>query len=282
MGRSDAFEQGIGGFDLRSGRAFRLLIPPELQHRKSQNFLEYIACMTQLVCLLVESDWQPGDSFLSIGDNSSAIGWIKKLNFKPEEEAEQATHLALARYMTRTLSDLDVIQFGQWLPGADNGVADALSRQHDLSDLEVTDAMKTSFPSQTPNGFHIKALPPEITSWAIYWMRHDQGTRELPPELQLKAKRGGTDGSSSSTTANSKTTSFYGSSHPMNATCSSVHSHSPHKTASGPNPLKDMTTWLQEHAAPQSMQYARPSSQPVGTIPGQIQTENLRSFYNAN
>jgi hypothetical protein len=142
--------------------------------------------------------------------------------------------------------------------------------------------MKTSFPSQTPNGFHIKALPPEITSWAIYWMRHDQGTRELPPELQLKAKRGGTDGSSSSTTANSKTTSFYGSSHPMNATCSSVHSHSPHKTASGPNPLKDMTTWLQEHAAPQSMQYARPSLQPVGTIPGQKQTENLRSFYNAN
>jgi hypothetical protein len=131
MGRSDAFEQGIGGFDLRSGRAFRLLIPPELQHRKSQNFLEYVACMTQLVCLLVESDWQPGDSFLSIGNNSSAIGWIKKLNFKPEEEAEQATHLALARYMTRTLSDLDVIQFGQWLPGADNGVADALSRQHD-------------------------------------------------------------------------------------------------------------------------------------------------------
>jgi hypothetical protein len=33
IGRSDAFEGSIGGFDLTSGRAWRLAIPPDLQHK---------------------------------------------------------------------------------------------------------------------------------------------------------------------------------------------------------------------------------------------------------
>jgi hypothetical protein len=44
LGRLDAFEGGIGGYDLTSGRAWRFAIPFELQHKKSQNFLEYLAC----------------------------------------------------------------------------------------------------------------------------------------------------------------------------------------------------------------------------------------------
>jgi hypothetical protein len=77
LGRSDAFEGGIGGYDLTSGRAWRFEIPEHLKHRKSQNFLEYLACMTQLMCLLYDCDWRPGDSFLCIGDNTSALGWIQ-------------------------------------------------------------------------------------------------------------------------------------------------------------------------------------------------------------
>jgi hypothetical protein len=61
LGRSDAFEQGIGGFDLTTGRAWRLEIPEHLRHKKSQNFLEYLACMTQLMCLLHDNAWKPGD-----------------------------------------------------------------------------------------------------------------------------------------------------------------------------------------------------------------------------
>jgi hypothetical protein len=59
LGRSDAFEGGIGGYDLSSGRAWRFAIPSELQHRKSQNFLEYLARMIQLMCLLAEVPWRP-------------------------------------------------------------------------------------------------------------------------------------------------------------------------------------------------------------------------------
>jgi hypothetical protein len=251
-----------------------------MQHKKSQNFLEYIARMTQLVCLLYESNWQPGDSFLSIGDNKSTVSWIKKSNFNPDEIPEQASHLALARHMTTLLLNLDVIQFGQWLPGVDNGVADALSRRHDLSDSELTEFINISFPSQVPTGFRISPLHPEITSWAIYWVQHVHGTKELPPELFQKATLGGKDGWSSSTTVSSTTTSSSADLRSTNDTCYSGPLPTQHGAANGPNPLKDMTIWLQEHAVPPSTQSARPSLQPVGTIPARTRTASLHSFYN--
>jgi hypothetical protein len=80
-----------------------------------------------------------------VGDNSSALGWIHKSNFKPETEPDQATHLAMARYITLLLADIGVIQSSQWLPGMDNGVADALSRQHDKSDMELTETIVSSY-----------------------------------------------------------------------------------------------------------------------------------------
>jgi hypothetical protein len=279
IGRSDAYEKGIGGYDLTSGRAWRLAIPTDCQHTKSQNFLEYLACLTQLLCMLTESDWKPGDCFLSVGDNTSALGWIRKSNFKPEEIAEQATHLALARHVTTVLTDLDVIQCGQWLPGSDNGVADVLSRDHETTDAELTQLIVKSYPSQTPSGFQISPLPPEITSWALYWVRHTHEMTESPPIPLQRATRGGSGGSNSSTTVNSRTTSSFASSPNTNGTSYSEPSHTEPATTSGPCPRRDMITWLREHAVPPSTQYARPSSQPVGTIPARTRTANLRLFY---
>jgi hypothetical protein len=282
MGRSDAYEKGIGGYDLTSGRAWRLPIPKKWQLKKSQNFLEYLACMVQLLCLLYESNWQPGDSFLSIGDNTSALGWIWKSKFYPETDPEQATHLALARYMTLLLADLDVVQFGLWLPGIDNGVADALSRQFEKTDNELTDFITSSYPSQTPPGFQIKALPRDNTLWALYWVRHSHVTKESPPVLRPKGTHGGDDGSSFSITANSKTMSISDSSHHMNVNSSLEHSPTRPAAASGQSPRKAMITWLREHAVPQSTRYVRPSAQPVGMIPAKTRTANLYSFYGVN
>jgi hypothetical protein len=45
---------------------------------------------------------------------------------------------------------------------------------------------------------------------------------------------------------------------------------------SGPNPQKDMITWLQEHAV---RLCARPSAQPVLTTPAKTRMVNLHSFY---
>jgi hypothetical protein len=43
--------------------------------------------------MLTENEWEKGDCFLSIGDNTSALGWIHKSNFHPEEDKEQSSHL---------------------------------------------------------------------------------------------------------------------------------------------------------------------------------------------
>jgi hypothetical protein len=282
IGRSDAFEGGIGGYDLSSGRAWRYQIQPEDQNQKSQNFLEYLACMTQLVCMLGGNNWRRDDCFLIVGDNTSALGWIRKSNFTPEKDPEQATHLALARHITAMLADFGVTQSGQWRPGVDNGVADTLSRQHDPSDAELTDLIFKSFPEQTPNGFQIQALAPEITSWVRYWVQHTHDTKESPPEPLPRLKCGGGDGSSSYTSARSETTCSSVNSHPKNASSSLEPSLIKPAPANGPCPQKDMITWLRAHAAQPSIACVRPSSQPVGTIPARTRTANLLSFYDAN
>jgi hypothetical protein len=281
FGRSDAFEGGLGGYDLTSGRAWRFPIPTELQHRKSQNYLEYLACMIQLVCMLAENKWEPGDCFLSVGDNTSALGWIHKSNFHPDKDKEQASHLALARHITNMLADLNIIQCGQWLPGDDNGVADTLSREHVMNDHDLTNLIVSSYPSQTPIGFRISPLPPAIISWATYWMQHAHGMKELPPVLFPKGTPGGNGGWSSCTTVNSTmTSSFANSRHTSDIYCSEP-LHSPPETVNGRNPRKDMTTWLRSHAVPPLTQFARPSSNPDTTIPGRTHTENWHLFYNA-
>jgi hypothetical protein len=281
FGRSDAFEGGLGGYDLTSGRAWRLQIPTELQHRKSQNFLEYLACMTQLMCMLAENPWKRGDCFLSLGDNTSALGWIHKSNFRPDKDKEKSSHLALARHITDMLADLDVIQCGQWLPGDDNGVADKLSREHVLSDHDLTKLIVLTHPAQTPIGFQVSPLSPEITSWATYWVRHEHGTKESPPEPFRRATHGGKDGWSSCTTASSTTIFSSADSRSMNDFCSSGHLPTPHVPANGQNPRRDMTTWLQSHAAPPLTQFARPSSSPVTKTPERTHMENWHLFYNA-
>jgi hypothetical protein len=279
IGRSDAFEGGIGGYNLTSGRAWRFQIPPDDKHKKSQNFLEYLACMTQLMCMIQEGEWHHDDCFLSVGDNTSALGWINKSNFKPETITEQSTHLALARHITALLADLRITQLGQWLPGADNGVADALSRQHEQSNEELTDLIVNSYPTQVPTGFQIQALTPEITSWVRYWVQPSHDTSELPPEPLPKVKCGGDAGSSSCTTASLTTTCTLDSSRPTNDTSSSAPLHTKPAPVNGPCPRKDMITWLRAHAAQPSTACVRPSSQPVGTIPARIRTANLLSFY---
>jgi hypothetical protein len=225
IGRSDAFEGGIGGYNLASGRAWRYQIQPEDRHQKSQNFLEYLACMTQLICILDERKWKQGDCILSVGDNTSALGWIHKSNFRPEEDKEQTTHLALARHITTLLAEIHVTQSGCWLPGKDNGVADTLSRQHDQTNAELTNIIVKSFPEQVPNGFRIRALTPEVTSWVRYWVQHTHATKESPPEPLQRVKCGGNGGSSSYTTVNLATMCISDNLHPTNATCSSELSH---------------------------------------------------------
>jgi hypothetical protein len=281
MGRSDAYEGGIGGFDLTTGRAWQLEIPSNLRNRKSQNFLEFLACIVQIILLLKESNWKKGDCFLSIGDNISALGWIRKANFDPEDP-DQATHIALAREFMSIVIDCSIVLYSQWFAGIDNTVADALSRRHDLSTEQLTKFIVSNFPEQTPHGFHLRALPRDLTLWTVFWLQHSHETKASPPRLRIKGIGGGTDGSISCTNVNCSTTSSSEDLLPMSATTSLERTSKKPEITSGQNLQKDTITWLQDHAVPPSRLWVRASCQLDTKTPQKIPLEKLRLFYNVN
>ncbi|MGL4352121.1 MAG: hypothetical protein ACRCT2_16490, partial [Plesiomonas shigelloides] len=79
--RSDSCEHGIGGYNLRSGRAWRWEIPIELRHRTSLNSLEFLACYVALAVALETEHVPQLSCLLSQTDSTSTAGWMHKSNF---------------------------------------------------------------------------------------------------------------------------------------------------------------------------------------------------------
>ena len=83
--QSDACERGLGGYSA-SGRAWRWEIPTHLQGRAHINLLEFIAAIVGIWIDIIEGAVVPESCILSMGDNTSATGWLKKSNFKETDE----------------------------------------------------------------------------------------------------------------------------------------------------------------------------------------------------
>ncbi len=100
-------------------------------------------------------------------DNTTSEGWLKKTNFiKDGEEPIQVTiQLEVARHHTTNYLLIGIQEYSQWFRGADNNVADALSRDNDRSNNELTNILRTHCYSQLPQHFKITPLPNKITSW---------------------------------------------------------------------------------------------------------------------
>ena len=282
MVRTDACEYGLGGYSLTTGRAWRWEIPPPLRLLKSINFLEYLACITGILLSILEDGPNPDDCYLSIGDNTSSLGWLRKSNFAADHE--QASHSGLARYFAITMADAKLCQFSQWFPGKENDIADRLSREHVWPDEFLTKYTLLLDPSykQVPPTFECSPLPPVIISILDYWVRHKLGSTESPPPLIARdAPTGGTS-SSFCTSATSRGTHTSRPSPRTNATSSLEPSPMPYAAKSFPKAHMETLTWLQVHARPPSTTYARPSSQRVDPIHPWTRTEKLRSFYNVS
>ena len=61
--------------------------------------------------------------------------------------------------------DLDVQDYSQWFPGADNNVEDSLSCNFQLLDKDYISYLCHFFPTQMPSRFKIIPLPNEIILW---------------------------------------------------------------------------------------------------------------------
>jgi hypothetical protein len=121
--RVDACPQGIGGYGLQSGIAWRLLLPPDWIG--SLNCLKFLAVLVGVwVEHPVGGPWVEDEVLLYQGDSLSASGWISRSSFGDE----CPLHLATARTMAKYISDHSLQHLLQWFPGKENSVADLLSQ----------------------------------------------------------------------------------------------------------------------------------------------------------
>ena len=99
-------------------------------------------------------------------DSTTSEGWTRKTNFKEDHDGIQATiRIQVAREHATRFMTHKIREYSQWFPGKKNNVADALSRDKDRSDQELTQILFTHVPSQVPNSFKIVPLPSKIVSW---------------------------------------------------------------------------------------------------------------------
>jgi hypothetical protein len=163
--RSDSCPAGLGGYS-HTGFAWRYYLPDDLLFRASNNLLEHIAAIITPWVDILAGRLSKGDCALSMTDSTTSEGWLQKTNFLEDVGSVQASvRIQVAckhalRYMHQEIRD-----YSQWFPGIENNVADVLSRERDLSDDELTNLLRLSFPKQTPTFFVIVPLPNDIVLW---------------------------------------------------------------------------------------------------------------------
>ncbi len=104
---------------------------------------------------------------MSMIDSTTSKGWLQKTNFsKLRDDPIQVTvHLEVARMHAKNYMAFGIRDYSQWFSGKENIVANALSRNNDRSDEELTLIFRSHCPSQIPDHFKILPLPNEIISW---------------------------------------------------------------------------------------------------------------------
>ena len=90
----------------------------------SLNTLEFLASYLGLAMeLLFGPAPTPFEVFLSQGDSTSAIGWMRKSSFSDATP----TQMAIARAMAVLLMDHNLVHYSRCFPGRDNKVSNFLS-----------------------------------------------------------------------------------------------------------------------------------------------------------
>ncbi len=278
--RSDSCPAGLGGYS-HEGWAWRFYIPLELQFRASNNLLEHIACIVTVWIDIICGRLKKGDCCLSMTDSSTSEGWARKTNFKEDcEDPIQATvRIEVARDHAMRLLESGIKDYSQWFPGKENDVSDALSRDDDRSDEELTNILRTFVPSQMPEHFEIVQLPNEISSWLISTLQ------KLPVKEQLRERhtrtklgRGG-DGSLGVTQSDSRISS---STISPGINGSSSSELLPWLCVEGDFRDQLMIPWLKEQSEVPSHMWHRPSGKTIDPIQRETKTGSLANFYNDN
>ena len=193
---SDSCPAGLGGYS-KDGLAWRFYIPPDLRFRASNNLLEFIAAIITPWIDIIAGRLNSGDCSLSMTDSTTAEGWMHKTNFRESDEDQEQIDVRIeaARKFAMEFTEHGIRSYSQWFPGKENIVADALSRDDDRSNEELTSILYRFAPHQMPSHFEIVPLPNEIASW-LTSLLSKLPVREQYREAHMRTKLGrGGDGS---------------------------------------------------------------------------------------
>ena len=276
--RSDSCPFGLGGYS-DTGFAWRFELPPRSRFRASNNLLEFMASIISPWIDILAGRLSKGDCALSMTDSTTSAGWIRKTNFKEDtvDPIEASTRIKIARHHAALFIENDIKEYSQWFEGKKNQVADALSREFELSDENLTNTLRSLFPSQLPEHFKIVPLPIEISSWLT------SSLRQLPVKEQLREEHTrakldpGDDSRSTLTQSASATTT----SSTLSPDHNNTKSCAPLPWLCGRRDFQDqlMISWLREQSEVPSRMYARPSGTVAGSTQPRTTTGNLASFY---
>jgi len=119
-------------------------------------------------------------------DSTTSAGWIRKSNFKEEggdvNPIEATVQIEVACHHTTLFINANIKEYSQWFEGKRNQVADALSREFDRTNDDLTNTLRLFCPSQLPKHFEIVPLPIVIVSWLTSLLQ------KLPMKEQLQEK----------------------------------------------------------------------------------------------
>jgi hypothetical protein len=171
-------------------------------------------------------------------------------------------------------------EYSQWFPGEENVIADALSRDDDRDDTELTKILQTFCPSQLPQDFKIVPLPSEISSWLTSVLQ------KLPVQTQLQEKHTrtkigrGTDGTHTHTQSESVQISSWIHSQDHKESNSWV--PSPWLCVKGAFREQIMRPWLRAQSEIPFRLWHRPSGRTTESTPPSITMASLDEFYQDN
>ena len=279
--RSDACEHGLGGFSAK-GRAWRWTIPTHLLSRAHINLLEFLASIICIWVDAIEGVIKPEDCLLSLGDNTSATGWLRRSNFLEEGEEDHDTTVKLlaARHLASTIQQTDSCLYSQWFPGKDNDISDSLSRDTHLSDKHLTNLLNKCVPHQIPPNFRISPLPSEIVCWVSCLLAKLPVNKQRQVQHKMSVHARGEDGRVFSQQWKSDKTHSSTTLSPGPAPFSSVPSPKP---CGKPVSLNDMSTpWLKAQSEPPLITWHRPSGLITGQIHEQMTEDDCLTFFSNN
>ena len=260
---NDACEHGLGGYS-KDGKAWSWVIPEHLRGRAHINFLEFIAQVISIWLDIEHNEIQELDCILAMGDNSASMGWLRRTNFRENEESdtEWSAKQQVARKLASLVLDSNSCLYRQWFKGTDNLVADSLSRDtlfllpnshHSMLKLYATE--------QIPENFKIVQLPNKISSFVtsiLQLLPVKQQRLIVPKPSDLLLSRIGNHSLSASELGLRSSTIFQD--FRSKSSCQLLH-----KPLEKPLSLQQITSiWWREQSMPPSHMWLRPSGQTTG------------------